>query len=127
MAESKSKTDSDLNCFEDILKRVGEFGPFQIRIFALLTLMDLSMGQCMLYFVFANMKPAFWMCSRFDAEVSYRNHSSPMIADLDNRTKVCQIDGSNCLEFDFADDYHSIVSEVSGLRVGAFHGGMKGR
>jgi hypothetical protein len=96
--------------FEVVLKYVGEFGPFQIRLFSILTLMDLGTGQCMMFFVFANANPG-WEC---------RYHGYGNVSSADNVTSSenwttggCGLLGEECDHVNFSGKFSSIVSEVS--------------
>ena len=58
--------------FEDCLEVSGCFGLYQLRLFIICTLIDISTGCCMYYFVFSNSVPEF-RC--YDREPSLKNVS----------------------------------------------------
>ena len=103
--------------FEDILTHLGEFGPYQIRIFVLLTLMDLSISQCMLFYVYGNINPG-WSCSKWNGTITEWVVNT---TDKKNEwTETCAKDGLKCEEYKFHGSLQTIVSEVGILSL-LFH------
>ncbi|XP_074649328.1 solute carrier family 22 member 15-like [Tubulanus polymorphus] len=100
-SDDESKAESEVH-FEQILDVLGHFGPFQIRVFSILTLMDLSTGQAMMLFVFSTISP-LWSCAQF-----LDNSTLP-----NNTVKMCASEnGSRCVRFQY-DTTASMVSTVS--------------
>lgn len=83
-----------------MLKSIGEFGPFQKKVYLILNC--LAFFQCcqMFLLVFVADKPQ-WHCSE-------NSFSKTLIL---NNDSTCFKDGSACTEIDFSKDFTSIVSE----------------
>ncbi|XP_064643371.1 solute carrier family 22 member 13-like isoform X2 [Lineus longissimus] len=92
--------------FEDVLKQTGEFGTYQIRLFIIITLMDITTGQCMSYFVFSNSNPG-WRCARYQGSNTTFNETTNFTAD------ACVFNGTKCVEFEFSPELKSITTEWS--------------
>ncbi|XP_074649109.1 organic cation transporter protein-like [Tubulanus polymorphus] len=115
--------------FEEMLDTLGHFGRFQIRIFVILTLMDLSNQPVSMLFIFSHYVPP-WTCLRLAENASLPN----------NTDRLCSFNGSKCVEFDydFTNALTSLITEfdlvcdmsyipklsISLQMVGVFFGAM---
>ncbi|XP_074649110.1 organic cation transporter protein-like [Tubulanus polymorphus] len=88
--------------FEEILETLGHFGRFQIRIFVILTLMDLPNINVIMLYIFSHYVPP-WTCLRLAENASLPN----------NTDRLCSFNGSKCVEFDydFTNALTSLITE----------------
>ncbi|XP_074648153.1 organic cation transporter protein-like isoform X2 [Tubulanus polymorphus] len=105
-------SDTDLH-FERLLKVLGYFGLFQIRLVAINVILNFSAGWITLYYMFSNVVPN-WKCVRFSGQ--NLTTSSTFSSNLTLNTScsgICQINGSKCVEFDYdtTTTVYSIVTE----------------
>ncbi|XP_064620309.1 solute carrier family 22 member 15-like [Lineus longissimus] len=101
-----SEKDAEKGTFEElILKKVGEFGVYQIRLFAVLTLMDIPSYACMGLFIFVTASPG-WHCGRFAGSNSTFNGTWP-----NGTAGMCSMDGTPCEEYIFNDGFTSMVTD----------------
>ncbi|XP_074653276.1 organic cation transporter protein-like [Tubulanus polymorphus] len=115
--------------FEEMLDTLGHFGRFQIRVFVILTLMDLSTNSAGMLFIFSHYVPP-WTCLRLAENASLPNDTN----------RLCSFNGSRCVLFDYdlTNALTSIITEfnlvcelsyipklsVSLQMVGVFFGAM---
>ncbi|XP_064620349.1 solute carrier family 22 member 15-like isoform X2 [Lineus longissimus] len=98
------KTDQTFEAL--VLKNTGEFGIYQIRLFAVLTIMDLPIATCMSLFIFSAANPG-WHCGRFAGSNVTHNGTWPNIS----TAEMCKMDGARCEEYVFKEDFTSIVTD----------------
>ena len=87
--------------YEKILEDIGPFGPFQVRIFLLVSLFETPLAWAMLVPIFTASNPGTACLDSTDTDQRYGD-----ICDTVNGTAVCGNIG-------FKSDFTSIVSEVS--------------
>jgi hypothetical protein len=102
--------------FEDLLDTVGHFGLYQIRIYLILTFMDISNSQCMLFYVFGNVIPD-WTCLTYEGlgnVTSLLNRTSSNSTNGTDPFKgLCTYEGAKCEAFHYDGRLKTIVTEVS--------------
>lgn len=106
--------------FEHIFDEVGAFGPYQVRIFILVSFFETPAAWAMLLPVFTSANPK-WTCGSDDdlmlntSTLLYSNHSKSnnqtLLSTAHNAT--CTADNIICDDALFEDDFTSIASEVS--------------
>ncbi|XP_064643183.1 organic cation transporter protein-like [Lineus longissimus] len=104
--EVADETDKTNKTFEYlILRHIGEFGIYQIRLFVVLTLMDLPTSICMSLFIFSAAHPG-WHCGRFVGSNDTYNGTWP-----NSTSEMCEMNGAPCEEYVFKEDFTSIVTD----------------
>ncbi|XP_064651393.1 organic cation transporter protein-like isoform X2 [Lineus longissimus] len=100
--------------FEDLLDTVGHFGLYQIRIYLILTFMDVSNSQCMLFYVFGNVVPD-WTCLAYEGFGNVSSLLNATNSSLSNATDpfkgLCKYEGAKCEAFHYDGRLKTIVTE----------------
>ena len=102
--------------YEDIIEKLGSFGPFQIRVFILVSMFETPAAWYMLLPVFTGAVPA-WTCP---STPSLNNNTESNNTDMD---MACMPDNSVCSGISYTDEFTSIVSEVN---IDHLHGSKLG-
>ena len=102
--------------FEEIIEHLGAFGPYQVRVFLLVSAFETPAAWAMLLPVFAHAKPA-WECSSARASVSGDDVNVTVNSTV---TEQCTPDGHVCEGANYTSDFTSIVSEVRVVHVARF-------
>ena len=89
--------------FEEIIEHLGAFGPYQVRVFLLVSAFETPAAWAMLLPVFAHAKPT-WECLVPEMGVNLTSNGSSI--------EQCTADGYICDDANFSSDLTSIVSEV---------------
>ena len=99
--------------YEAVLQQLGDFGPYQVRIFILVSLFETPLAWAMLVPIVTAANPGTF-CSLFD---HIGNSSSGLKVSLNNDSDVdiCTVNQSLCGEIKFDPSFTSIVSEVRKL------------
>ncbi|CAH1796783.1 unnamed protein product [Owenia fusiformis] len=116
------------NQFEDVIEQLGGFGPYQRRIFLLVSLFETPAAWAMLLPVFTGATPT-WSCPLM-MNYTYTNHDNENVTGdhhgnrtVDHHgnyssgnmtyaeTGACSSDGSICQSVQYSKDYTSVVSE----------------
>ena len=107
--------------YEKVLKDLGSFGPYQRRVFVLVSLFETPAAWAMLLPIFLGHKPE-WTClglaeSVDNSTVGYNKSSSGNASYIHingstHTGSICLADGGVCPGIQFVDDFTSIVSEV---------------
>ena len=109
--------------FEKVIQEVGAFGPFQVRVFLLVSAFETPAAWAMLLPVFAAAKPT-WRCPsgyhdnytlHGNSSVSYPhgNDVTESIPNTSHTGQECTADGTLCPGVEFTSDFTSIATEVS--------------
>ena len=96
--------------FEAVLKDVGEFGPFQVRLFLLVSMFETPAAWALFLNVFAAAKPD-WRCLTYDGDNT--SHVDSYNASVSNASAACTDSGQLCDGIVYTSDFTSIVSEVN--------------
>lgn len=103
--------------FEEIIEQIGAFGPYQVRVFILVSMFETPLAWAMLLPALTSAKPP-WIChddndlyvnstdSIYNEELNATNFSL-------NFTSTCAANGKACQNIQFSSEFTSIVSEVS--------------
>ncbi len=105
--------------FEDVLEKIGKFGPFQIRVYILVSMFEAPLNWGTMLPIFVSAMPDF-RCpvlpgddneagSMFGNMTSYRNQSEG----------ACVEGGRVCPGIEYTSQFTSIVSEVRINMTGA--------
>ena len=94
--------------FEEIIEHLGAFGPYQVRVFLLVSAFETPAAWAMLLPVFAQAKPA-WECPSARDPVSGDDLNVTVNSTV---TEHCAPDGQICDDANYTSDFTSIVSEV---------------
>ena len=101
--------------FDELLSQIGSFGPFQIRVFILVSAFEAPAAWMLLQHVFAAARPS-WVCPSADrgGNSTSAGGAWTMSMPAENSTG-CTPYGSVCPGRVYTSDYTSIVTEVSSL------------
>jgi len=111
-----------MSAYEAVLKELGSFGPFQRRVFILVSMFETPAAWAMLLPVLLNNVPS-WTCIFNEGQSSqlttnslgYNQTTNQSSVDFvgNNSTMKCQaVDAGMCKEIKFMDDFTSVISEV---------------
>ncbi|XP_060074393.1 organic cation transporter protein-like [Ylistrum balloti] len=96
--------------YENILHKIGSFGPFQRRVFVLVSMFETPAAWAMLLPIILHATPD-WTCSGF----GHNNTSSVNLSEATNSSSLmvnkCLPDGMQCPGLQFDGSFTSIVSE----------------
>ena len=98
--------------FEDVVERLGSFGPYQCLVFFLISLADIFGAFAMLVPVFSGATPD-WSCNSSESGIE-RVNSSTYLNITGNTHDKCYTRNSSgvCADMTFTGDFTSIVSQV---------------
>ena len=100
-----------MSAFEEMLNDIGTFGPYQIRVFVLVSAFETPAAWAMLLPVFAGAKPT-WICPEQNISLYYDNDNSSATNSTSN---WCGPQGEICTGLEYTSDFTSVVTEVRGL------------
>lgn len=111
--------------FENVLRQLGSFGPYQRRVFVLVSMFETPVAWAMLLPIFLNVVPE-WKCSdSSNASLTYNSSFTSNISfPLSINVKKCSESGLLCPEASFTKEIQTIVSEVGeseNYRLQSFH------
>ena len=96
--------------FEAILQDVGDFGPFQVRLFILVSMFETPAAWAMFLPVFVSANPS-WRCPLNCSDVNVTCSSSDNVTYRNTSDGTC--DGPDvCKDIEYTSGFTSIVSEV---------------
>lgn len=100
--------------FENVLRQLGSFGPYQRRVFVLVSMFETPVAWAMLLPIFLNVVPE-WKCSdSSNASLTYNSSFTSNISfPLSINDKSCSESGLLCPEASFTKEIQTIVSEWS--------------
>ena len=87
----------------DVIKETGDFGIFQIALFAFTTFSLGVLNWSMMTMAFTASSPS-WECYGSTTDGNY--------TEMWNATKACDVNGTTCDSIVFADDMNTAVSQV---------------
>lgn len=102
--------------YENILQEIGAFGPYQVRVFILVSMFETPLAWVMLLPLLVHGTPD-WTCG-----VNMANFSEVLTNFTANKTHLqlenqtidgCSADGVVCENATFSKEYTSIVTEVN--------------
>jgi hypothetical protein len=114
---TRKSTDFKMSEFESVLKQLGSFGPYQRRIFVLVSMFETPAAWAMLLPIFLNVVPKQNCHSPLDTNATETYKSSQ---DINSTTLLCTGSGDLRSGVVFCDDVQSIVSEVRELFFGQY-------
>ena len=121
--------------YEDILRQIGSFGPYQRRAFLLVSMFETPLAWAMLTPILLNAKPN-WYCPDWDGLHKsliadnktdpsfitqirsiedltwYQKYTNTSYVNLTVTENTCTADNKICEGLTFEDDFNSIVSQV---------------
>lgn len=99
--------------FENVLRQLGSFGPYQRRVFVLVSMFETPVAWAMLLPIFLNVVPE-WKCpDSSNASLTYNSSFTSNISfPLSINVKNCSESGLLCPEASFTKEIQTIVSEV---------------
>ena len=124
-----------LSEYEDILRKLGSFGPYQRRAFLLVSMFETPLAWAMLTPILLNAKPD-WYCpdweglhesliaeNRTDPSIIreirnyedlkwYQRYTNTSQINLTVTSNTCTLDNKICDGLRFQDDFNSVVSQV---------------
>lgn len=111
--------------FENVLRQLGSFGPYQRRVFVLVSMFETPVAWAMLLPIFLNVVPE-WKCpDSSNASLTYNSSFTSNISfPLSINVKKCSESGLLCPEASFTKEIQTIVSEVGeseNYRLQSFH------
>lgn len=111
--------------FENVLRQLGSFGPYQRRVFVLVSMFETPVAWAMLLPIFLNVVPE-WKCpDTTNASLVYNSSFTSNISfPLSINDKSCSESGLLCPEASFTKEIQTIVSEVGeseNYRLQSFH------
>lgn len=111
--------------FENVLRQLGSFGPYQRRVFILVSMFETPVAWAMLLPIFLNVVPE-WKCpDTSNASLVYNSSFTSNISfPLSINVKKCSESGLLCPEASFTKEIQTIVSEVGeseNYRLQSFH------
>lgn len=102
--------------FEDVLRQLGSFGPYQRRVFVLVSMFETPVAWAMLLPIFLNVVPE-WKCPEFSN--ASLTHNSSLTTNISLSTtnislsiNECSESGLLCPGASFSKEIQTIVSEV---------------
>ena len=119
--------------FDDLLQKIGAFGPAQVKVYILTSLFDVALAVILMFFLFGGANPG-WYCIPTQEESS-GNDSSYFLVNETRSTgflaekvstaflvrkdweNVCSVNGSRCERFVFKPGQTTIVTEVGSLQL----------
>ncbi len=93
--------------FEAVLEQLGAFGPYQVRVFLLVSAFETPAAWAMLLPVFAHAKPS-WICPALEVN----NTQGPDPSNVTVRYDQCMPSGDICQGANFTSGFTSIITEV---------------
>lgn len=98
--------------FENVLRQLGSFGPYQRRVFVLVSMFETPVAWAMLLPIFLNVVPE-WKCpDSSNASLTYNSSFTSNISFPLSNVKKCSESGLLCPEASFTKEIQTIVSEV---------------
>ena len=101
--------------FDELMDKIGGFGPLQRIYFVVISLADMFGAFGIMITVFIGGTPR-WRCSRFEDKDFFYDGNNTFANSVNhtiNDTLLkCDNMGRKCVEFDYIDDYTSVVSQV---------------
>lgn len=102
--------------FEDVLRQLGSFGPYQRRVFVLVSMFETPVAWVMLLPIFLNVVPE-WKCP--ESSNAFLAYNSSLTANISLSTtnislsiNECSESGLLCPGASFTKEIQTIVSEV---------------
>ena len=111
--------------FEGILKKVGEFGPYQLTVFLLISLSDITASLAAQFFIFGAANPGFACVVDENLNFSDIYKDGQFIPPAENNTQYavdeCEVGEQSCVKRFYSTEFTSIITEVSLLMVNLLH------
>ena len=102
--------------FEDIIKKIGSFGRYQIRVFILVSLSETPCAWAMVLAVFTHATPKIFCFNVVTAQLNGANNASVeskgnQSGTTDREPEHC-LNGTICSNHTYGEEFTSIVTEV---------------
>ena len=110
------KVEAKCSTFEDILQKIKPFGLFQIGVFAIISLSDVSSSMCLQFFIYGAANPGYACIADGNLNESDVIKDGMLIKPPANNSgyllDTCEVNGTSCLRRIYSPDFTSIITEV---------------